>query len=388
MSANTMIMPAMTTVKIINEYEMWVIKEIVLAIILLILVRKVIKNKEEYKKNITIKVVIGLLSIIMIIGATMLITRSSNYTRELCVLHDGTKTEYKISSYRIVGAYVWSFFMDWNIPSKEKIESGEYTYYFNDVRYSWIYDDGTTNNKEEFEVDASKVKFLNPDELYSSSEMIKKEGMSDKEVKFNEKSIIAEYKYSRDNIDVYSSKQKDEYMFTNDVLTGFLAYDYSNIKTEKINIESVKDKVKEFLKEYVNNFEKYSYEEESINYEESYYHQPFGVYHFYYPYKINGYETFDYIFISISDTGQILDFGAPRQGMFDQYKDVKFDAEKIENLLLDTVRNKLDNTLLNLEISDRYLKIIDNKLVLYVGISDVSEEHPFYVEEYLYYELE
>lgn len=170
------------------------------------------------------------------------------------------------------------------------------------------------------------------------------------------------YKETKVENDIYRDNEtKDEYIFRDEKMVGFLkkASVTQKVKSSnnEINKEEARNIVEEFAYNNITQFEKY--ELVYSNYTESY-----GEYCFIFMNKINNLNTGDIVKININGNGEIMSYSAFHQGEFEKYQNTYIDVNAIKENIQNTLENKYGDKLEDFEITNQFLRILDGKLTM------------------------
>lgn len=234
----------------------------------------------------------------------------------------------------------------------------------------------------------SKAMFVH--ELESVDVNTKKINMPKKSIVDNKKEIQLEYKSTKYDKDIYVSSDKDEYIYKDDNLVGFIkSLDNDikaskldkNIKISKLNIEEAKKIAETFLQKNILDSQKYEFI--SSNYITSY-----GEYAFTYNNKLNGIDTNDIVRINVNNTGEVVSFSQFNGGAFEKFSNIKIDEKFIQKEIEETIKNKYDADYVDFEIIYNFLNIVNDKLVMQFDVNiEVSNGIQSSVYDTIIYEL-
>lgn len=176
---------------------------------------------------------------------------------------------------------------------------------------------------------------------------------------------------------VYQDSKKDEYIFKNNKLVGYLKNRKITEKKEKskeIKKYTIKDfKSMPMLKDI--NFDGYVFDGER-------YIDSYNETEYVYIKYINGIKTNDSISISFTDDGKISSFDASRAGLFNNLK-TNVTKEKVEKYVEEYIKEMQkngkighkDNSPINYEIDYMFINVKDNKYFVEVGVVLDNKEY-------------
>ena len=205
--------------------------------------------------------------------------------------------------------------------------------------------------------------------------------MQKKAIMDGENEIQLEYKQTKDNKDIYVSSTKDEYIYKNNTLIGFIKNVKDDINKTKLNSEAAQDIARTFLEEHFSDNQKYVLT--TSNYISSY-----AEYSFIYNNKLNGIDTNDIIKINVNNDGEVVSFSNFNQGMFEQYKDIQIDMELVEKDVAELLKNKYGDNYVSSKITYSFLNFVNDKLVLQIDVAiEVTDQLNTTILDTILYEL-
>ncbi len=225
----------------------------------------------------------------------------------------------------------------------------------------------------------SKVLFFS--EVEQEDRNVTKSNMPKKTIINGAEEVQLEYKESKYDNDIYVSNKKDEYIYKNDNLIGFIKKVDDEINVTRMNSESAQEIANTFLQENIDESDKY--ELTSSNYITSY-----AEYSFVYNNKLNGIDTNDTVKINVNNNGEVVSFSNFNQGVFEKFSGVKVNMEIIEKEIIDSIKNKYGKDYVDSEIIYSFFNIVNDKLVLQVNVSiEVANQVSSSVLDTIIYEL-
>jgi len=196
--------------------------------------------------------------------------------------------------------------------------------------------------------------------------------------------------------ELYFDDKKNQYTFINDNLVEY----YKNRKNRKkdpyknvsIPQDATKEldkkraeKVRDILKEVVidkNEIDNYVLTEKDYNKEYNGYNE----YVYTYMKKINGYKVNDCITISVDTLGELFHYKGERQGIFDEFRNIKIDKKAIyEYVEKEIATREYDFDFISYEIEELTLDAYDGRPLVNCGISlEVEDGDPTYTSVWYY----
>lgn len=201
---------------------------------------------------------------------------------------------------------------------------------------------------------------------------------------------VSNEKIDSKTIQLYKDQNENEYLFLDNELIGyFKEVDITSPNSiAKLNSETINDKKENYeaiafdiAKEIVNK-EKTSfadYKLTSNNYVTSY-----GEFSYTYSKFIDGYITTDSITILLDNNGNLSSFTASRQGIFDKYKDIKIDKEKVNNFIVEEMKKNYSN-IENYKVQNQFITFTNEKLTLEIQVELEHTSNEFSLISLYYY---
>lgn len=228
-------------------------------------------------------------------------------------------------------------------------------------------------------IKTSKVVFLKG--LEKNDVNTTKSSMPKKSIRDGEKEIQLEYKETKYDTDIYVSNDKNEYMYKDNKVVGFIKSIDKDIKTTKLDLEDAEKIAKAFLQENISENQKY--ELTFSNYITSY-----AEHSFIYNNKLNGIETNDIIKVNVNNKGEVVSFSHFNEGVFEKFNNIEIDMTAIEKEVEDMIKSEYGQNYVNSEITYSFLNIVNNKLVMQMDVNiEIANQLQASILDTVIYEL-
>lgn len=215
----------------------------------------------------------------------------------------------------------------------------------------------------------------------------------------NNDAILVKYSktenYENREMKIYLDDEENEYIFSNNKLTGFLKNvkieekEHSEIEKIMSNEDSkneMLEKYKEKALEIITNYTKDKSILDRYDVTDSYYQEDYDELVYSFTKTIDGYVTNDSITISLDINGNLSSLSAPFQGLFDEYENVKIDRNEVDKFVKETMSSKNYNDVESYSVDYEFINIVNEKLVLEIGIK-LEHETSGISTTVLYYEI-
>ena len=194
-----------------------------------------------------------------------------------------------------------------------------------------------------------------------------------------------------DELLTYQDDNKNDYIFKNDVLVGYVNNNNSkddniitvvNMNTINSNLNNYSQIASKYLtsllNENITNIKDYTLIDAKYLESTDEYSYVFGK-------KLNGYLVNDGIIISINSDKELVSFSAAQQGLFDKYNEIQIDDIKVSNFIEKEMSIEKEQNI-EYTIDKQFLNIVDNKLVLQIGMT-LNHNNKYYSTKTLYYNV-
>jgi len=217
------------------------------------------------------------------------------------------------------------------------------------------------------------------------------------------KEVSVEYLTTRSiantgDLEIYLDDSKNEYVYSNNQLVGYLKnVDLSTKKVQENtkSVTSTKDLLQTYksisdnlLTQIINSNSKRSVKQNEYEINYTHYRDDYREYVYTYTNKIGGYNTNDSITISLDENGELSSFNATRQGMFDQYENIKIDKNDVNTFIENSMVEFLNGTTDTYDVYQQLINFNNGKLVLEIVVEIFHENSEYaYNTTVLKYEL-